>query len=58
MHSSEARGKIRKKYGKIVAQAKNLAALADGDGDDAASKLLSILMNDLGQRDQGEGDQQ
>ena len=54
----DKRSKIRKKYGKIVAQAKNLAALADGDGDDAASKLLSVLMNDLGQRDQGEGDQQ
>ena len=44
----EKRTQIRKRYAKIAAQARDLAAFADGDGDDAGSKLLSILMNDLG----------
>ena len=54
----EKRGRIRKRSARIAAQIKELAAVAGNDGDDAGSKLLSILMKDLGQEDQEGGDQQ
>ena len=52
------RNQVRRRYAKIAAQARDLATFADGDGDDAGSKLLSALMNDLGQDGQTAGGQQ
>ena len=58
VRKKDKRNQIRRRYAKIAAQAKELAAFADNDGDDAGSKLLSALMSDLGQDGQAASGQQ